>query len=208
MEQGELLKKEIIKIELIRDVGIADISKYKRLPGRIKLTDYLHDVKSVIVYIAKINDMLDKYGNWYVVSLNNFLKQTNQKIVTILEKYRLIARGIIDEHLNKDLIGKVSFRSLAVLAGLGTIGANSCLLHPIYGPNVLIGVVLVNEYFPHNLPLNEDICIKCDLCIKKCPVQAIHNDNFNKLKCKDRRKLLGRGCGTPCITQCPIGQGP
>lgn len=206
LKQIELFKQKLLKIELIRDIGIADVSKYKILPGRVDLSDYLIDVKSAIVYIAKINDILDKYGKWYIVSLNNFLKQTNQKIVSILDKYRIKGFGIIDEHLNKDLIGKVSFRYLAVLAGLGTIGTNSCLLHPIYGPNVLIGVVLVNESFPYDVPFNDEICLKCDLCINNCPVQAIHDDHFDRWNCKNRRKMLGKGCETPCLIHCPIGQ--
>jgi len=207
LEHIGLLKNKLLKIKLVRDIGIADVSKYKKLPRRVNLSDYLIDVKSAIVYIAKINDIIDKYGKWYIVSLNNFLKQTNQKIVTILDKYRIKAIGIIDEHLNKDLIGKVSFRYLAVLAGLGTIGINSCLIHPIYGPNVLIGIVLVNEVFPYDGPFNGEVCLKCDLCINNCPVQAIHNDHFDKWTCKNRRKILGKGCGTPCLAGCPIGQG-
>ncbi|MFX1443065.1 MAG: hypothetical protein ACFFHV_06595 [Promethearchaeota archaeon] len=207
MEHIGLLKKKLLKIELVRDIGIADVSKYKKLPGQLELSEYLIDVKSAVVYIAKINDILDKYGKWYVVSLNNYLKQTNQKIVSILEKYQIHACGIIDEHLNKDLIGKISFRTLAVLAGLGTIGKNSCLLHPIYGAQVLIGVVLVNESFLYDNPINDNVCLNCDLCINNCPVQAIHDDHFNRWKCKSRRKILGKGCGTPCLTCCPIGQG-
>ena len=100
-----------------------------------------------------MDEVIHKFGRWYVASLNNFLKQTNAKVVTILKKHGLYSRGIIDERITSNLVGKVSFRRLAVLAGLGTIGKSTCLLHPKYGPNVLIGVVLTNSYIPYDEPL-------------------------------------------------------
>jgi epoxyqueuosine reductase QueG len=204
IEQRETIRREISTIELIKDVGFADIHKYQRVEGGSTPLEYLPDAKTAVVYIAKMDEVVRTFGKWYVASLNNFLKQTNGKVAGILEKHGLYGRGIIDERITSRLIGKVSFRQLAVLAGLGTIGRNTCLLHPKYGPNVLIGTVLTNSYIPPDEPLSRELCLDCGICIDKCPVKAISRSSFDRWKCKNRRKILGRGCGIQCIVCCPV----
>ena len=205
-EDKSVIKNEILTLDLVKDVGFASISAYERVPGGSTPSEFLSDAKTAIVYIAQTDDILNTYGKWYVVSLNNFMKKTNDKIVSLLKKHELYSRGVIDERITDSLVGKISFRQLAVLAGLGTIGKNTCLLHPVYGPHVVLGVVLTNAHFPNDSPLNTQICLDCDVCLKKCPTEAIHHDDFDRHKCKNRRKILGKGCKTPCIDLCPIGR--
>lgn len=202
----EMVRHEILKIKLVKDVGFAEISRYQIVHGGSAPFEYLFDAKTAVAYIAAIYEVMHRFGTWYVASLNNFLKQTNEKVVAILRKHRLYSRGIIDERVTSNLIGRVSFRQIAVLAGLGTIGKNTCLLHPEYGANVLIGVVLTNSHIPYDEPLRRDVCQNCAICLGECPVKAITNDFFDGWKCKDRRKILKKGCGTPCILHCPAGR--
>lgn len=204
-EQKQALEHEIRTLPLIKDVGVADVSSYKQIPGGSTPYEFLHDAKTALVYVAKTEDVLHTYGKWYVVSLNHFLKQTNDRIITVLKRHGLHGRGVIDEGTKGDLIGKISFRQLAVLAGLGTIGKNTCLLHPVYGPKVVIGVVLTNSQIQNDDPLDTELCLDCALCLRKCLTGAIRNDCFDRYVCKNRRKLLGKGCGTPCIDLCPVG---
>ncbi|MBU7048184.1 MAG: epoxyqueuosine reductase [Theionarchaea archaeon] len=206
-EKKSVIKNEILALDLIKDVGFASISAYERIPGGSTPFEFLSDAKTAIVYIALTDDILNTYGKWYVVSLNNFMKKTNDKIVALLKKHQLYSRGVIDERITDTLIGKISFRQLAVLAGLGTIGKNTCLLHPVYGPHVVLGVVLTNAHFPGDSPLNTQICLDCDVCLEKCPTKAIHHDSFDRHTCKNRRKILGKGCKTPCIDLCPLNRG-
>lgn len=200
--QCEILKKKILSLELVEDVGFADLSDYHRVEGGVTPFDFLPDAKIGIVYIARMDKVIEKYGKWYIASLNNFLKHTNNRVVEILKSYGLYSFGVIDEQVTERLIGRISFRQLAVLAGLGTIGKNSCLLHKVHGPNVVIGVVLTNEYLQPDKLLEARICSDCDICLKTCPVRAIENDTFDGHKCKNRRKILGGGCGTPCVRYC------
>lgn len=206
MELNAILKRKISSFELIEDVGFADLSEYRKLKGGKMPSDFLSDAKTGIVYIARMNKVIEKYGKWYVVTLNNFLKQYNEKVVNLLKDFALNSTGVIDERFDENLMGKISFRQLAVLAGLGVIGKSTHLLHPIYGPNVLIGVVLTSADLLPNKPLKKEICANCDLCVKSCPVAAIRNGGFNRFRCKNRRKIIGKGCGTPCITYCPAGK--
>lgn len=198
------LKKEILSSEFVEDVGFADLSKYNKIEGGSTPFDFLSNAKVGIVYIAQLDKVLEKYGKWYAVTLNNFLKQTNDRIVGLLGRHGLCSVGVIDERLTKRFIGRISFRQLAVLAGLGIIGKNSCLLHSVHGPNVLIGVVLTHAYLSPDRPLETNICLDCDVCLNKCPVKAMEDDKFNRYKCKNRRNILGKGCGIKCIICCPI----
>jgi len=200
-----LLRRKLLDIELVCEVGFADVKKYKRVANKLTPYDFMPNVKVAIVYLAKINDVLSRYGKWYIVSLNNFLKKTNDKIIKLVKSLGYKAKGIIDERLTDDLIGRISFRQLAVLAGLGSIGLNGCLITPRYGPRVVIGVVLSDLEILPDEPFKGQLCTLCMTCTRLCPVGAISLNGLDRFKCRSRRKVLGRGCGTPCILSCPIG---
>lgn len=99
-------------------------------------------------------------------------------------------------------------------AGLGTIGMNHTLLTKEYGPRVrLVSVITDAEVTPDRM-LRKELCIKCGLCAKKCPMQAFTANkdviiaNMDKHKCaKYHQKLKNEfryPCGV-CTAVCPIG---
>ena len=204
-DQTTILKRQILSLDLIDDVGFANLAKYRKIEGGGTPLDFLPDAKIGIVYISRLERVIEKYGKWYVASLNNFLKQTNCGITQLLETHGVYSLGVIDERLTKEIVGRISFRQLAVLAGLGTIGKNSCLLHPAHGARVLIGVVLTAGHLQPDAPLEIEICWDCDICLTKCPLGAIGGDTFSRYRCKNRRKILGKACEIPCVRQCPVG---
>lgn len=200
------IKYEVKNIPLIEDVGFADVMQYHALPGGKKPEDLYSDARVAIIYISTIEQILTRYGQWYVVSLINFLKRSNEQIITVLKNdFKITAIGIIDEHLNKNLLGKVSFRQLAVLAGLGSIGKNGSLIHPHFGPRVCIGVVLADATLQVDSQIEVLCCNDCCICIEKCPTGALLANFIDRQKCKNRRKILKKGCSIPCLNLCPIG---
>jgi epoxyqueuosine reductase len=71
--------------------------------------------------------------------------------------------------------GPVVERSLAVAAGLGWTGKNTCLIHPKLGSFGFLAVLLTslpsqNENAPTALP---DRCGTCRRCIEACPTNAL-----------------------------------
>jgi epoxyqueuosine reductase len=85
-------------------------------------------------------------------------------------------------------------RSWAVQAGLGWIGKNTLLIHPIHGSYLLLGEVLINQRTglgPRPLP---DYCGNCTRCMKSCPTGAIERPHLlNSRRCISYWTLEKRG---------------
>lgn len=65
-------------------------------------------------------------------------------------------------------------RDLAYQAGLGWIGKNSMLIHPLLGSFFMIGSILLSKKFSlEQKKVNADYCGQCQLCLSACPTQAI-----------------------------------
>jgi O-acetylhomoserine (thiol)-lyase len=102
----------------------------------------------------------------------------------------------------------------ARFAGLGTIGANHCLLTPEYGPRVrLVSVITDAEIAPSPL-VEDELCIQCGLCKKNCPISAFTPvpdslvADMDRYRCAKYHRLLREELRYPCgvcTMVCPVG---
>src|SRR5574341_2398288 len=72
--------------------------------------------------------------------------------------------------------GSLLLRLAAVEAGLGTLGLNTMLLTPEFGPRVYLGGVLTDEVLEPGGPLGRELCLglaECGRCAAICPEDAI-----------------------------------
>jgi epoxyqueuosine reductase QueG len=82
-------------------------------------------------------------------------------------------------------IWDVSHKIMAMEAGLGHMGINRLVLHPKYGSSIQLESILLNAVMDvYDQPLEENPCIKCNLCASVCPTGAITKDRpFDFLAC-------------------------
>lgn len=67
-------------------------------------------------------------------------------------------------------------RELAVRAGLGWIGRNSCLISPEHGSSILLSEIFINLPLACDEPFQADRCGTCNRCVDSCPTGCILPD--------------------------------
>jgi epoxyqueuosine reductase len=110
-------------------------------------------------------------------------------------------------------------RALAARAGLGFIGKNHMLIHPVLGSQLLLGELITTLPLPPDQPETLDGCGRCSRCLDACPTGALGADGlFRTNRCisyltqyahvSDCRVPLNRwifGCDE-CLLACPYEQ--
>lgn len=107
------------------------------------------------------------------------------------------------------LIGHVSHRELAYLAGLGWRGRNNLLVTAKWGSQVRLASILTDFPLEPACPLIGD-CGSCYCCLSACPAKAIEEEPtaFDRLACYEQLKEFSRSrrigqyvCGL-CVKAC------
>jgi len=127
----------------------------------------------------------------------------------------LIAVHRVHDMLNEKVLWEnLSFRHMAVEAGLGEIGVNNLLLTPEHGARVRFVALLTDAELPAGKPLAAALCQpeRCGhACVKACPVGALSEDGrgTDKASCLKYYIKLGLPgmsgvrCGL-CVAKCPV----
>ncbi len=187
--------------------GPGDVSPH--LPEGHRPEDLMPGARSVIVHITALKHTIGRYrpGGWW----NNryeHVKAVNKAISDFLSKagYRAVCPSPWG-HNRRTLMPKIQFKPLAVLAGLGWMGKNNLVIHPVFGPRIVIGVVLTDAPIePTMRPVLGDGCGDCDACLHVCPIGALRPDgSFDRFRCYHRRRWLSRPCRFVCMRVCPVG---
>jgi epoxyqueuosine reductase QueG len=208
-------------------VGFADINAIKGIQvGDETIFDYPSAV-SVFVEIPEeaVRSALDNPSEQMRAAYkqcNMKLKKAEEKVAEVLRAAGYKARPIDPSERVKPelLLGAVSHKAVARLAGMGWIGKNGLIITDEYGPRVRFGTVLTD------LPVNEHVeplknqCGDCTACIDNCPMRVLKGPEFEDhpqtrdhvidwAKCgKYEHTLIGDGsrpekaCGR-CIARCP-----
>ncbi len=161
-------------------VGVADLRAAQGLEPRPEglLGPYLRAVVCALrLPDASVETCLEgptpEYAHCYRVA-NQELDRIGFAVARTLERegYRALplpASQLLDR---ERLVGHVSYKALARLAGLGWQGKSLLLVTPEFGPRVRLGVVLTDAPLPAGRPA-PNLCGSCTACADACPVGAI-----------------------------------
>lgn len=212
--------KEKLDIDLI---GAASVEKSTELKD--KAAQFLPTVKSVIVFAKETykevvslvgptretgepepGEVLTVHANYIYGRLNRAVHEVAHLFRK--EGYRSIplcaAPGFItDQRFIRSLF---SYKHAAEMAGLGTLGWNSLLITPGFGPRVRLACLLTEAPVEETPRIKTDLCTQCGACIRVCPAQAIgeppSGDPYaiNRFACRAYRQA-GLVCSV-CLKAC------
>ena len=79
----------------------------------------------------------------------------------------------------------VAHKTVAIAAGLGSMGLHRCVIHPRFGNFIVLGTIMTDATVTsHSVPIDYNPCLECKLCVAACPVGAVkENDDFDFSAC-------------------------
>lgn len=202
--------------------GIAGIERFVSAPAGFSPRELYRECRSVLVFgkalpkgLTKVDSRL-LYGHYNTFLCSEVDRVALQGAKRLEEELGATAVPLpCDapyEYWEKETLtgkGLLSMKHSAVLAGLGTLGKNSLLIHPKYGNLLTLGAILTDLELRSDA-LCEEVCIRgCRRCVDACPVHAIHNGIVDQSLCRPHSYgKTARGFETVdcnrCRVVCPV----
>ncbi|MFX0094543.1 MAG: hypothetical protein ACFFBD_22600 [Candidatus Hodarchaeota archaeon] len=112
--------------------------------------------------------------------------------------------------------GGIFLKDAAVLAGLGTIGANNLVITPEFGPRIRLRALAIDFDLVPTEPKQFEPCNACNMsCRQACPQKAFKNGSYQRTLCEvQMRRDEVRGSKDTkvsikycraCELACPVG---
>ncbi len=235
MDSSEL--EQILKGHLVAKSGVARLAPFKE-EGNALPPDLLEPYSAALsMAIALDNNIIDSitdrptndYAHLYW-KVNDLLNRASFAAALWIERQGYKAKAIPASYFADEpsLMGNISHKAIARMAGIGWQGKSLLLITPEHGPRVRLVTVLTDMPLEVDGPIKNK-CGKCMECTDACPVGAIKGtsvenpDDTNSHyetrehaldlracyeRTKENRAIPEYGtlvCGV-CIKACPWGQ--
>ncbi len=212
-------------------VGVADFAPFRAadtLMPRDILERFTSAVSVAVHLDARIIDSIERaptpdYAQHYQVvnlALDRITAELSSWIISRgFSACAIPASEIVDE---KELLGSISHKAVARLAGIGWQGKSLLIVSPQYGPRIRLATLLTDMPLTSDAPL-KNRCGTCKECAEACPASAIKNvrttDRYlsreqalHFSRCvqqtaafKTRPGIGAMICGV-CVKVCPFGR--
>jgi epoxyqueuosine reductase QueG len=183
---AEWLKQQVLEAGA-DDVGLVDINSPDLSGYRADILEIFPRSKTLVSFVCRLNPENIRCVSRSVSDLEFIQTQKAADGVARKVTQALAQKGVnalnyacgfpmdLDKWPGK--MWPVSHKPIAVAAGLGHLGLNRMLLHPLFGNFIWLNTILVNrEVTVYDKPISYNPCIDCKLCAAVCPVGAIGND--------------------------------
>jgi epoxyqueuosine reductase len=182
-------------IDVFSEVSLDDLSK----EDKASVLQFFPAAQSVIVFgkevPVSVYRMPKKEKTRGMLEVAETLDSTAIKLAAILEKNQVPAKPVplylpVRIHDGK-VQGVVRLKPVAAAAGLGSLGKNTVLFNPRFGPRLLLSGVVTSRHARKTLKTeniegkNEVLaCTGCGRCIKVCPGGALGPDGADAFRCR------------------------
>lgn len=123
------------------------------------------------------------HGRDYHDVMNGMLGELEERIRPLFHGLR--ARAVVDTE-------PFSERDMAIRAGIGWLGKNTCVISPVYGSWIFLGELITNLALEPATPL-ETLCGDCTRCVDSCPTGALDAFSLDARKCISYLTIEKRG---------------
>lgn len=179
-------------VDLFSEVSVEDIPEEILSP----VLRFLPSARSVIVFgkevPAEVYRMPARQKTGEMLKIAESLDQTAVQLATLFNAGNVKARPVpmfLPVRIVGDRVhGIVRLKQVAAAGGLGSIGKNTLLITPQFGPRVLLaGVVTDRPARKTGRCEREDIplCTGCMSCVRVCPTKALGPDGVDAFRCRD-----------------------
>jgi Fe-S-cluster-containing hydrogenase component 2 len=186
------------------DIGFVEIDRPEIADQHTDILAAFPKTKTLISFVCRMNrenvrTPLRSIANTEFHSSGADIDRVGRAIVETLTKIgiRALNPSVAFPQEMDRFPGKVwivSYKPVAVAAGLGQMGLHRNVIHPKFGNFISLGAVLMeSEVTAYNYPINYNPCIDCKLCVAACPVGAIASDghfNFSACYTHNYRELM------------------
>lgn len=211
--------------------GIADLAFFQQGWLTMPSDLLLPYTRAVSVAVRLDNTLMDAIASHPTIEYAEHYRAANADLDRLTAEISawIISRGYRAEAVpaskitdTENLLGAVSHKAIARMAGIGWQGKSLLIVSPEFGPRIRLATVLTTMPLSPDRPIKNQ-CGACTECTNACPVKAIRNvtavDRYTSRdealqfgKCVDRTYenslLTGIGariCGV-CVRACPHGK--
>lgn len=211
--------------------GIADLALFQEGWQTLPADLLAPFTRAVSVAVCLDRDIVDEIAGLPTVryaahyrSVNEDLDRLAARVVDWITDYGYRAAAVPASKImdTENLLGAVSHKAIARMAGIGWQGKSLLIVSPEYGPRIRLATVLTDMPLAPDGPIKSR-CGSCTECTDACPVGAIRNATASGMyssreealyfsRCAGRTlensRLPGinaRICGV-CVKACPHGK--
>jgi epoxyqueuosine reductase len=211
--------------------GIADLAPFQQGWLTLPVNLLLPYTLAVSVAVRLDNEIMDAITTVPTTEYAEHYRKANMVLdsLTAAISVWIVGRGYRAEAVpaskivdTENLLGAVSHKAIARMAGIGWQGKSLLIVSPEFGPRIRLATVLTDMPLVADIPIANQ-CGTCTECTDACPARAIRNVKADKRyasreealffgQCVDKtyeNSLLpginARICGV-CVRACPHGK--